>query len=293
MKKNTQHRTSSKEFEAKDARGFSTDSLTTFRRLADKLEGATLLEGLHEPDSAFVFSALYRKSPGFYLWLCLDNRQAERVAANLRFFMAEEGRDKVLVIPGSETDPYRGLSPHPAIASKRVTALWKLLNGYQGFIVAPLASMATRMPSPANFLSHCIHLELGRFLPLDHVIKKLVQAGYVRQDPVREVGDYSVRGGILDVFSPAQKNPVRIEFFGDEVESIREFDPATQRSIELIPSCEIVPVREMVLTEPEVARWHEEAPLYWNEIRFAEALKEKLQFTGSRELFNGFEYVFP
>lgn len=293
MKKNIQHRTSSKEFEDKDARGFPTDSLTTFRWLADKLEGATLLEGLHEPDSAFVFSALFRKSPGFYLWLCLDNRQAERVAANLRFFMAEEGRDKVLVIPGSETDPYRGLSPHPAIASKRATALWKLLNGYQGFIVAPLASMATRMPSPANFLSHCIHLELGRFLPLDHVIKKLVQAGYVRQDPVSEVGDYSVRGGILDVFSPAQKNPVRIEFFGDEVESIREFDPATQRSIELIPSCEIVPVREMVLTEPEVARWHEEAPLYWNEIRFAEALQEKLQFTGNRELFNGFEYVFP
>jgi len=267
--------------------------LATFRQVAEKMEGVTLLEGLHEPDSAFVFSALFRKNPGFFLWLCLNNREAERVAANLRFFMAEEGHDKVLVIPGSETDPYRGLSPHPAIASKRVTALWKLLNGYQGFIVAPMASLATRMPSPANFLSNCIHLELGRFLPLDHVIKKLGQAGYVRQDPVSEVGDYSVRGGILDVLSPAQKNPVRIEFFGDEVESIREFDPATQRSIELIPSCELVPVREMVLTEPEVARWHEEAPQYWNEIRFAEALQEKLQFTESRELFNGFEYVFP
>ena len=267
--------------------------MTTFRQLADELEGVTLLEGLHEPDSAFVFSALFRQAPGFYLWVCLNNRQAETVAANLRFFMAEEDRDKVLVIPGSETDPYRGLSPHPAIALKRAAALWKLLNGYQGFIVAPMASMATQMPSPANFLSNCIHLELGRFLPLDHVIKKLVQAGYVRQDPVSEVGDYSLRGGILDVFSPARGNPVRIEFFGDEVESIREFDPATQRSIELIPSCEVVPVREMVLTEPEVARWHEEAPEYWNEIRFAEALQEKLQFTASRELFNGFEYLFP
>jgi transcription-repair coupling factor (superfamily II helicase) len=261
--------------------------------LSDKLEGVSLLEGLHEPDSAMVFSSLFRQSPGFYLWLCLNNRQAETIAANLRFFLAGEDRDKVLVIPGSETDPYRGLSPHPAIASKRATALWELLNRSQGLIVVPMASMAARMPSPANFLSNCIHLELGRFLPLDHLIKKLVQAGYVRQDPVSEVGDYSVRGGILDVFSPAQKNPVRIEFFGDEVESIREFDPATQRSIELIPSCEVVPVREMVLTEPEVARWHEEAPRYWNEIRFAEALQEKLQFTENRELFNGFEYVFP
>ncbi|MEE8349436.1 MAG: transcription-repair coupling factor [Acidobacteriota bacterium] len=261
--------------------------------MAEKLEGNTRLEGLHEADSAFIFSALFRQSPGFFLWVCPNNRTAETVAANLRFFLAEEDADRVMVIPGSETDPYRGFSPHPAIASKRATALWKLQTGYQGFIVAPMASLATRMPSPANFLSHCIHLELGRFLPLDHLIKKLIQAGYMRQDPVSEVGDYSVRGGILDVFSPAQDNPVRIEFFGDEVESIREFDPATQRSIDLISSCEIVPMREMVLTEPEVARWHEEAPEYWNEIRFAEALQEKMQFTESRELFNGFEYVFP
>ena len=277
----------------KKARRLPADGLTIFRQLAERLDGASVLEGLHEPDSAFVFSALFRESPGFYLWLCLNNRQAETVASNLRLFMVEEDREKILVIPGCETDPYRGLSPHPAIASKRATALWKLLNGYQGFIVVSLASLATRMPSPANFLSNCIHLELGRFLPLDHVIRKLMQAGYVRQDPVSEIGDYSVRGGILDVFSPAQTNPVRIEFFGDEVESIREFDPATQRSIDLIPSCEVVPMREMVLTEPEVARWHEEAPEYWNEIRFAEALQEKLQFTDSRELFNGFEYVFP
>ncbi|MDA2934942.1 hypothetical protein MYX82_11460, partial [Acidobacteria bacterium AH-259-D05] len=117
--------------------------------MAEKLEGFSFLEGLHEPDSAFVFSALFRKSPGSYLWLCLNNRQAEKVAANLRFFLPKRSDDQVLIIPGSEADPYRGLSPHPEIASKRAIALWRLLNGYQGFIITTLISMATRMPSPA------------------------------------------------------------------------------------------------------------------------------------------------
>ncbi|MEE2821581.1 MAG: transcription-repair coupling factor [Acidobacteriota bacterium] len=267
--------------------------MTIFQQLADKLEGFTLLEGLHGPDSTLVFSSLFRRAPGLYLWLCLNNREAETIAANLSVFMAPGRRDKILILPGVETDPYRDLSPHPAIASKRSTALWKLLNGYKGFVVVPMTSMATKMPSPVDFMSHCVHLESGSFLPLDHLINKIVQAGYLLQDPVSEVGDYSVRGGILDIFSPAQSNPVRVEFFGDEIESIREFDPVTQRSIKRIDFCEVVPMREMVLTDSEVLRWHEEAPEYWNEVRFAAALQEKMQFTGSRELFNGFEYAFP
>ena len=117
--------------------------------------------------------------------------------------------------------------------------------------------------------------------------------GYVGEDPVSELGEYSVRGGIVDIFSPAYENPVRIEFFGDQIESMREFDPSTQRSIGLIPSSEVVPMREMILTEHEIARWHQEAPEHWNEVRFADALQEKFQFTENRELFNGFEYVFP
>ena len=97
----------------KKARRLPADGLTIFRQLAERLDGASVLEGLHEPDSAFVFSALFRESPGFYLWLCLNNRQAETVASNLRLFMVEEDREKILVIPGCETDPYRGLSPPP------------------------------------------------------------------------------------------------------------------------------------------------------------------------------------
>lgn len=202
-------------------------------------------------------------------------------------------QDRILVIPGSEADPYRGLSTHPEIAAKRALGLWRLLRTDPVIAVTTVASVLARLPSPASFLSHCLQLEVGNFLPLDHLLEKLQEMGYVREDPVSEVGEYSRRGGILDLFSPSRANPVRVEFFGDEIESLREFDPATQRSIELIPQCEIVPMREFLVGKREIARWHERAPEYWNEVRFAEALSEKLQFTAEGELFNGFEYLFP
>ena len=281
------------ESEAQEKSKFPRTATQISRSLAERLQGFSILEGLHGSDCAFLFASLFRQSPTPSLWLCLNNRQAEKIAEDLRFFLPEGSKDQVLVIPGSEADPYRGLSPHPEIAAKRAVALWRLQQKDPGFIVTTLASILTRLPSPAQYLSHCAHLEVGSFLPLDHLVEGLGKMGYVREDPVSEVGEYSIRGGIVDVFSPAYENPARIEFFGDQIESMRDFDPSTQRSIGLISSCQVVPMREMILSETEIARWHKEAPEHWNEVRFADALQEKCQFTENRELFNGFEFVFP
>ena len=264
-----------------------------FEKLSEQVAEVKSLEGLHQADAALVFSALFRQSPGLFLWLCLDNRQAEKVAENLRFFLPKACQDRILVIPGAAADPYRGLSPHPEIAERRALGLWRLLRGYRGFVVTTVASMATRLPSPVDFSSHCLRLEVGNCMPLDQLLAKLRENGYMREDPVSEVGEYSWRGGIVDIYSASRNNPVRVEFFGDEIDSIREFDPATQRSIALIPVCEIIPMREMVMGEREIARWHQKAPNYWSDARFADALNEKLQFTENHELFNGFEYLFP
>ena len=270
----------------------STEYSRLFGSLAAEFQHARILEGLHQADAALAIAALYRIQAGPYLWLCKNNREAEEVADNVRFFLPPEVQDEVLVVPGSEVDPYRGLSPHPGIAARRAAALWKLAQRDQGLVITTLASLATRLPSPSDFLNHCIHLEVGSFFPMDHLVSKLGEIGYLREDPVGEPGEYAFRGGIVDVFLSSRQRPVRIEFFGDEVESIREFDPTTQRSISLVTHCEIVPMRETVITAEEIARWHEEAPQYWSEVRFAESLLEKLQFTESGELFNGFEYLF-
>lgn len=251
------------------------------------------MEGLHEGGAALVFSVLHRDSQRPLLWLCRNNREAERTAANLRFFFPSHLPDPVLVVPGSEADPYRGLSPHPEISARRAMSLWRLLEGFDGIVVTTPVSLATRMASPRNFLSQCLRLEPGNFLPREHLFQRLREMGYVREDPVSEVGEYSYRGGIVDIYSPSRLNPVRVEFFGDEIESIREFNAASQRSVGLVSFCDVVPTREWVVTEREIQRWHEQAPEYWNEVRFAQALEEKRQFTENGELFNGFEYLLP
>ena len=266
-------------------------------QLFDTLAGKALcnrrLDGLRGADSALVLASIYRRDPGTYLWLGRSNRDLETMAANLRLFLPGECRNRVLVLPGSEADPYRGLSPHPEIAAARAAALWKILRWNQGLILTTLTALTPRLPSPQTFMSQCLDLETGRFLPPDHLTRTLDQVGYVREEPVGTVGEYSVRGGIVDVFPPSSSAPVRIEFFGDEIESIREFDPNSQRSVALVPGCRVVPMRELSVTARDISRWHREAPNHWSEVRFAQALEEKLQFTVNGELFNGFEALFP
>ena len=293
MKKDSLHLESSDVLKTHHRKKFPKTSSEAFSRLAEQAEGAAVLEGLHEADAAFVFSGLFRFSSCSYLWLCRDNRQAEQIAENLKFFLPAQGKDQVLLIPGAESDPYRGLSYHPEIAVRRALSLWKLLKGHQGFVVTTMECFTSRIPSPVEFLNNCFQLEVGNFMPLTHLVRRLRENGYVRDDPVSELGEFSNRGGIVDIFLPTHKNPVRIEFFGDEIDSIREFNSSTQRSIAHLTSCEVVPMREMIISDRDIERWQEKAPEHWNQIRFAEALTEKLQFTENGELFNGFEYVFP
>jgi len=225
--------------------------------------------------------------------LASDNPHAEEIEENLRFFLPVHLHDELVVLPSFEADPYRGLSPHPDLAARRAAGLWKLCRGFNGILITPATSLLSRLLSPDDFLSRCIRLEADSFFPRDFLISSLRSMGYVREDPVGSVGEFSFRGGIVDIFSPSGQYPVRIEFFGDEIETIREFDPATQRSINRLAECEIVPMREMVIREPDIDRWNDVAPRYWNEVRFAESLEEKLQFTGNGELFHGYEFLFP
>jgi len=163
--------------------------------------------------------------------LASDNPHAEEIEENLRFFLPVHLHDELVVLPSFEADPYRGLSPHPDLAARRAAGLWKLCRGFNGILITPATSLLSRLLSPDDFLSRCIRLEADSFFPRDFLISSLRSMGYVREDPVGSVGEFSFRGGIVDIFSPSGQYPVRIEFFGDEIETIREFDPATQRSI--------------------------------------------------------------
>src|SRR5262249_15162740 len=135
----------------------------------------------------------------------------------------------------------------------------------------------------------------------DYLIEHLVSVGYVRSDPVGSVGEYSSRGGILDFYSPSgtlsedggSVNPVRVEFFGDEIDSIREFDPETQRSIREVKETFITPMRDERAGAADFRQWARLAREHWNDERYERALRDRTAFADEGEEFRGWEYLMP
>ena len=169
------------------------------------------------------------------------------------FFSALEGRSDaeveraVLPFPSHEVDPYRGLAPHFDIASARARALYALTAGQAQLIIASAAALLpegqlprppdARSPSPLTPGQDISPIDLGDLL---------AGAGYTRQDPVDETGEFCVRGGVVDFYPAGAREPIRLEFVGDTIESIRTYDPATQRSTAALDQAAIAPLQELI-----------------------------------------------
>ena len=144
----------------------------------------------------------------------------------------------------------QNLSPHAEICEQRAIGLWRLATQRVPITILPVASALLRI-EPADFYRQlALTLRVGEELPLEDVVAHLESIGYERREPVEMVGEYSVRGGILDVFSPEAPKPVRIDLFGDQVESIRRFDVESQRSVLKVEDCTLLPLDRI----SEVAR---------------------------------------
>ena len=192
------------------------------------------LSGLTPSAQLLAVAQLQRLTHRPVLLIVPDNRVAEEWRDTLATFADLTGNDpeadRPLVLPSFEIDPYEGLSPHPAILEQRALALWRGAEGAP-FLIVPAVAAAVKI-GPAELYQRSVRrLRRGDFLDLEACAGQLVTMGYERQEPVEMPGYFSIRGGLLDVFSPESPRPVRIELFGDEIESLREFDPATQRSV--------------------------------------------------------------
>jgi transcription-repair coupling factor (superfamily II helicase) len=161
------------------------------------------------------------------------NKQAETLWPLLQTFadLVEPGNSPVF-LPALDVLPGQNMSPHAEILATRATALCRLAEGFSGIALAPIAAALARTEAPPYYWQLIQNLHVKDEVPLEDLAAHLESVGYERRDPVEMVGEYSIRGGILDVFSPEQTQPVRIEFFGDEIESIRRYDPESQRSIQ-------------------------------------------------------------
>src|SRR6185436_10378837 len=163
---------------------------------------------------------------------------------------------------------YAGSSPHPETLERRALSLWRLAQRSQDFVLLTARALARRTVTPDEILEAGASLARNDTQSPEDLVDKLVAAGYVREDPVGAVGEFSMRGGILDVWSPGQDGPIRIEFFGGEIDSIRAFDPETQLSTRQLDHFELIPMRELVVRSGDFISWAEAARQRWRDKRY-------------------------
>jgi transcription-repair coupling factor (superfamily II helicase) len=182
-----------------------------------------------------------------------SDADVERMTEDARFFLAAlEGLSNadvervVLPFPSHEVDPYRGLAPHFDIASARARALHALATGHARLVIASAAALLPRVSAVPRLADTAILLKPGQDIAPTDLADLLVTAGYTRQDPVDESGEFCARGGVVDFYPAGAGQPIRLEFVGDTIESIRSYDPSTQRSIAALDQAAIVPLQELM-----------------------------------------------
>ncbi len=176
----------------------------------------------------------------------------EQMVADVRFFLGalaglsdHELRHGVVPFPSHEVDPYRGLAPHFDVAAARGRALYGLGTGSARVVVAAAAALLPRLSPPGRLVAAGTRLTVGALLEPPDLAELLADAGFTPEDPVDAHGEFCVRGGVVDFFPAGDDRPIRAEFAADSLESLRRFDPATQRSIQSLDRAEVQPLREL------------------------------------------------
>jgi transcription-repair coupling factor (superfamily II helicase) len=204
----------------------------------------------HGGARALALALAARRHPGVVVAVTHDTHAAHSLEAELGMFAGNDV--EVLHFPDWETLPYDLFPPHPEIVSRRIAALYRLPATARGVLVVPVATLMQRL-APRSFIGgSSLVLALRQPYDLADEQRRLQAAGYRSVPQVQEPGDFAVRGALLDVFPMGSAEPYRIELFDREIESIRSFDPETQRSLHKVESVNLLPAREFPLTEESV-----------------------------------------
>jgi len=214
-------------------------------RLNDSPSTRAPLTGL-----AWQLAALAR-SGEFAVWICPDLRSYRQLAEEVAFFLQEQP-ELLWRFPAWEVLPYDRVSPHHAIVGERFSTLGRLLNtpNPKGLLLTALPGWLQRIAPPETVASHVWQLEQGSAFDISTLKSRLSEAGMIASERVLAPGEFAARGGLFDVWPATESTPLRIDLFGDEIESIRRFDPETQRSGEELDRFTSVPVREVILDKP-------------------------------------------
>jgi transcription-repair coupling factor (superfamily II helicase) len=206
--------------------------------------------GLNGSSDAWLVAGLLAANPAQRLLLIApDQSVAQRFYDALSFFHGLAA--DILSFPHWETEPYAPLSPHPEVEATRLATLAALAGGRGRAVVTTVRALQQRVMPRAILAALGLELEVGVEINRRQLLQGLVGLGYRRASLVEERGDFAVRGDLIDLFPPLLERPVRLAFFGDEIEAMRSFDAASQRSLdEHLVHLQLAPAREMVLAGP-------------------------------------------
>jgi transcription-repair coupling factor (superfamily II helicase) len=179
--------------------------------------------------------------------LVASGGKAESFAASLQFFysaLAGQEASQVAILPAVDAMPWQEVAPHAEILETRAVTLWRYATGLARVVVAPISAALMRLADASLYADQARTLGRDETVSLDEFVAHLRRVGYESHDMVEMPGQFTVRGGIVDVFPAEAERPVRLELFGDSVESLREFDPNTQRSVRPIERVTLPPLLE-------------------------------------------------
>jgi len=273
------------------------ETLPALLRVASHLKegtGRIRVSGLTPTAKALLLVLLRRMADRPLVVVVSDNRAVEDFVPILQGFCdltVAADAESVIALPARDVLPFQNLSPHPELQEQRATALWKIATGRASIVVTPVAATAIRLRSADYYSDLARTLRRGESFDVDALLAHLNTVGYASADVVEMPGQYAIRGGILDVYSPEAERPVRVEFFGDEVESIRRFDPASQRSSNPMDEALLLPLTETPVSDQLLGAIH--TRLSGKRITGSEEIVEAAVRSGGVTTFPGWEFYAP
>ena len=213
--------------------------------------------GLEGSGRAFSLAKLWLQEPRNWLVVCPTLAMAETLQRDLEFFLAAgtQGDGPVRLYPAYEVSPYQEVDPPPEITARRLAVMWELLAAEEPLLVVTSArGLTPRLPPPEYLVDSVLSIRTGQALERDDLVEALLRGGYSNVSLAEQVGDFAVRGSVVDFFGPLLDEPVRVEFFGDEVESLRRFNPEDQRSQLALSEAVVLPCHPVDLSESACKR---------------------------------------
>ena len=276
------------------------DPFERVRRHLAAGSGRRRVSGLTATARALYLPYLVRAANAPCIVIVADNKAAEALHAALNATCELTGAlacEQVLRLPAHDVLPFENLSPHPEIQESRAATLWKIATGSARLVIAPVEAACMRLFPRDYYAALALTLRRGEEHIPEMLVEHLLSVGYTRVDVVEMPGQVTLRGGIMDAYSPEMDRPVRIDFFGDEIESIRKFDPETQRSSSQLDEALLLPLTETPVTEKLLGAIHNRltrsgtAPV--GELEGGDTPRELRSSAGEVSIFPGWEFYAP